>query len=298
MIALPTFKQIQYFLALETTGSFSKAAEQCHVTQSTLSAAIQELEQILRLTLVDRSRRQITLTAEGALLLPQFSDLILQCESISLYAGRLARPDGGIIRLGTIPTIAPYLLPKILPILRQSLPDYELQIQEDLSENLMSLLEKRQIDIALIAFPYPVKGFETDVIYDEPFYLVGPYKELKDIDNISIDDISEYPLLLMEDGHCLRDHAMQACRIMSRRSDQSLKINSLSTLVQLSAQGYGYSILPQMCVQSSLVESLPLKAVPISSNNSTRGIGLVWRKGTIQNTPLCAIKDAILSISS
>ena len=290
---LPTLKQIQYFLALEKTGSFSKAADHCYVTQSTLSAAIQDLEQILELQLVDRSRRKIELTPEGQHLLSKFSNLVNYAESISHYAAQLSHPEGGVVRLGTIPTIAPYLLPSLLPALRTSMPQYTFQIQEDLTERLVEQLEMRQIDLAIIAFPYPTKGLETDVLYQEPFYLVGPEDELRDKKTISMEETREYPLLMMEDGHCLRDHAMQACQIIGKRSEQSIKINSLSTLVQLVAQGYGYCLLPEMCVKSSLLQNLPLKAVALNSNSSNRGIGIIWRSGSISSSALKDIKNVL-----
>lgn len=295
MKALPTLKQIQYFLALESTGSFSKAAEQSFVTQSTLSAAIQELENMMGTQLVDRSRRKIFINAAGQQMLPEFRNIILQAEHIASHAARLSNPDGGILRLGIIPTIAPFIFPGFLPALRQLLPHFEFQIEEDLTRHILDRINQRQIDVGIIAFPYPTHGLESLIITEEPFYFIGAKEQYGEIDSIDVNELEKMSLLLMEDGHCIRDHAMQSCRLSAANLHQSIKSNSLNTLVQLVSQGYGCSILPKMCIQSPMISEQSIHVAPITNRAATRGIGLVWYDGAIEERYLHTLQEALLS---
>ncbi len=274
----PTTRQIQYFISLSELKSFSKAANNCYITQSTLSASIQDLEQILNLKLVDRSARQISLTAAGEELLPIFKEIIEDHEKLTEKAKHITNPKGGILRMGIIPTIAPYLLPKILPVIKRKLPELEIKIIENLSANLLEHINNKELDIIIMALPYPTHGLEQKELFKENFLLLTN-KDNKQItsDIITIEETKNIKLLMMEDGHCLKDHAMQACHISGKDINQSIRASSINTLIQLVLQNYGSTLIPEMCLET-IPKDKNLKIIKFKNPQPTRSIGVVWNK--------------------
>lgn len=280
----PTIRQLEYLLALEHERSFSKAAAYCNVTQSTLSAGIKDLETILGQQLVNRAGRNIRLTALGEEIATQAQNILEDVDSIVASARRMRQPLSGTLRLGVIPTIAPYLLPEILPRLQERFPNLELQLHEDLSERLIEQLQKRQLDAALIAFPYDTEDLECHSLFKEPFYLAAPKGKILP-DSLSIKDIKPEELLLLEDGHCLRDHALSACKLQLPSRRKTFSATSLATLIQMVGHGFGVTLLPEMVVKHAPMPAT-ITLSPFKNPPPTREIGIVWPKNSPQKRDL------------
>lgn len=281
----PTLRQLSYLITLENEKSFSKAATYCNVTQSTLSAGIKDLEQILGHQLVNRAgRSSVSLTAFGTEVAAQAKTVLNRVDHIIASAQQMKAPLSGILRLGVIPTIAPYILPTILPYLQKTFPDLHLQIYEDISERLIDQLEKRQMDAAILAFPYETNGFETRNLFKEDFYLAVP-EGARLPKKLSLDDIKSDELLLLEDGHCLRDHALSACKLQPSTKRKTFSATSLQTLIQMVGYGYGVTLLPEMVTKNG---SIPkgINVVPFKSPAPTRQIGMVWQNNSPQKRDL------------
>lgn len=274
----PTLRQLQYIVALNSEGSFSKAAETCYVTQSTLSAGIKELETILGLTLVDRKSRKVSFTAAGEEILGDAEDILKRVENMTGRIKTMGEPMSGPLRLGVIPTIAPYLLPKILSPLGEKFPKLEIRLYEDLTERLLQQLREGRIDIALIAFPYDLDAMDHDILFEEPFLLACPAANPRPKSALTLDDLDSENLLLLEDGHCLRDHALKACKLQAPGTRKTFSASSLPTLIQMVAHGYGSTLLPEMIAENELPNTV--KLIPFKTPKPTRQIGLTWMSGS------------------
>lgn len=274
---LPTIRQLQYLIALVETGSFSQAAETCNVTQSTLSAGIAALEDMIGHRLIDRSHRQATLTALGEEALETARRVTGEAGALMARARHLNAPLAGPLRLGIIPTIAPYLLPRLLPELREKLPDMELQLHEDLSARLITALRNGALDMVLMAFPFDMTGIATFPLFSEPFYLAAPKGLLKGVKTVGNDDLQKLDVLLLEEGHCLRDHALAACRLAPPSQRKLFSATSLPTLIQMVQNGYGVTLLPEMAALHER-ETGALDVIPFKAPAPARLIGLAWRE--------------------
>lgn len=274
---IPTIKQLTYLRALYEEQNFSKAAERCFVTQSTLSAGIKELEIILDEDLVDRTARHTTLTPLGLETLKSADKILNEVDQIMKRAQSAKEPFNLPLRFGVIPTIAPYLLPQILPALKKEFPQLEIQLYEDLTENLLNKLKKREIDVALMAFPYEKDDLEKMVLFEEPFVLAAHKGQFKE-KSITLDFLNDKDVLLLEDGHCLRDHALRACKLRSGSQKKTFSATSLATLIQMISHGYGITLLPEMAAHP---ENLPdnIQLLQFKNPKPTRQIGLAWRRG-------------------
>lgn len=272
----PSLRQLSYLIAIQDHGSFIKAAEFCAVTQSTLSAGIKDLENILDQQLVIRGRKSATLTPLGLETVEKARQIIEETDRIVARSKLLKEPLSGPLRLGVIPTIAPYMLPDLLPGISRNFPKFELQLFEDLTASLLESLHKNEIDIALIAFPYDTPGLEQHILFEEKFLLATP-KGTKQ-DTIKTQDLEPDKLLLLEDGHCLRDHALSACDLQIPRQRKTFSATSLPTIIQMVRAGLGTTLLPEMaCKPETLPEDITL--IPFKDKKPpTRQIGLCWRK--------------------
>ena len=273
----PSLRQLSYLIAIHEQGSFIKAAEECAVTQSTLSAGIKELENILAQQLVIRSRKEATLTPFGLEVADQASKILKETDQIVTRSRLLGEPLTGPLRMGIIPTIAPYTLPKMLPRITNQYPNLELQLFEDLTENLLELLDKNQIDIAFMAFPYDTPDFEQHILFEEQFFAASS-DQTKDSGKINIKDLEADKLLLLTDGHCMRDHALSACDLQLPKQRKKFSATSLPTIIQMVRAGYGMTLLPEMaCKDGLLPDDITLMRF-MDKNPPTRQIGLCWRK--------------------
>lgn len=285
MTDLPSLRQLRYLAALAENRHFGRAAEACHVSQSTLSAGIQELEQRLGGALVERSKRNVRLTPLGEQVAERARALLAEAEAL-VTLGRAAEPLDGPLRLGVIPTISPYLLPRLLPALRRKHAKLRLYLTEDLTARIVERLNEGNLDLLLLALPYDLPGLETMILFEDPFLFAArrdhPLAEsgAKDAPLPST-RLEHEPLLLLEDGHCLRDQALAACRLGERRR-QPFAATSLPTLIQMVDNGIGSTLLPRMAVASGALKGTAITTRPLAPESGqaepARSIGLAWRR--------------------
>lgn len=279
---LPTLRQLDYLRLLAEHGSFSRAADAAHVTQPTLSAGIQELERILGSAVVDRSRTGVILTPVGEDALRRAQAILAQAEELVEAAQSAGAPLVGRFRLGVIPTIAPFLLPRGLARLRPRFPRLKLYLREDQTHRLIHALKSGELDAALIALPYDTSGLETAPVGSDDLLAALPEGHpLAASDRIDPDALKASPLILLEDGHCLRDHALSACGLSPPRvGDGAVAATSLPTLVQMVASGLGVSFLPAMAVEAGVLGHAPVCVRPIAAAAPRRDIVVCWRAGS------------------
>ena len=280
---LPTLRQLQYLRLLAEHASFSRAAEAAHVTQPTLSAGIQELEKALGAPVVDRARSGVILTAVGEEAVRRAGDILAQAEDLVQAAKAAGQPLTGRFRLGVIPTIAPFLLPRALPLLRDRFPRLKLFLREDLTHKLVEGLKAGTLDAALIALPYDMTGLDSAAVADDERLAMTPANHPMNAQTrISPAALQANGLILLEDGHCLRDQALSVCGLSSpRASDDSVfAATSLHTLVQMVGSGLGCSLLPAMAVDAGLADDAPVSIRPLETDNPSRQIVIAWRLGS------------------
>ena len=280
-MGLPTLRQLQYLVAVVELKHFSHAAEKCFVTQSTLSAGIQDLELQLGTVLLERSKRRVLPTPIGIEIANRAQQILTLSADLVAYASSSASPLGGQLRLGVIPTIGPFLLTKILPVIRKSLPELELFLFEEQSSILLNKLEEGSIDIAILAFPYNTHNLPYQICGIEDFFVAMPKAHpLAGSTSIAPSKLPANELLLLAEGHCLREHALAACRLDAQANRMALQGTSLYTLVEMVANGLGITLLPKMAVDSHMLNNEEIYVCPLQSKegpSATRQIGLVSR---------------------
>jgi LysR family hydrogen peroxide-inducible transcriptional activator len=280
---LPTFRQLQYLKLLAEHGSFSRAAEAAHVTQPTLSAGIQELEKILGAPVVDRAHSGVIFTPIGEEAVRRGAEILARAEDLVQAAKSAGQPLSGRFRLGVIPTVAPFLLPKALPILRARFPKLRLFLREDLTGRLIAALKSGALDAALIALPYDTAGLETARVADDELLAALPADHpLSSAGPIAPERLAGDDLILMEDGHCLREHVLCACGLDPPKGgvEGGFAATSLATLVQMVGSGLGVSFLPAMAVEAGLAQRAPVTIHHLASAHSNREIVVCWRAGS------------------
>lgn len=297
MTPLPTLRQLQFFMALVRRGSFSKAADECLVSQSTLSSAIKEMEALIDQQLVDRTTRAFALTPAGEEIAARAPALLAGAEDMVRAAcGR--RPLEGAFTLGVIPTIAPFLLPRAAKALKKAYPSLELYLREDLTASLAERLAAGLIDAAVLAFPYDLPGLDTIELFDDPFYFAcAPDHPLAGKKTVHKDEVGACNLLLLEDGHCLREHAIDACELRERDAAATFGGTSLFTLAQMTRAGLGATLLPEMAVREGLAKSAGLVVVPFSKPAPTRRIGVAWRRGSGRKEEALALAEILKALA-
>lgn len=274
-----SIKQLKYFVSVAEHRHFSKAAAACFVTQSTLSTAIRELEQQLGVVIFERNRKSVLITPVGEKLLAQARAILGEVEDFV----RLARAEEGAlngeIRLGVIPTIGPFLLPKMLAELRQSYGKLRLYLKEEISSRLADMLKQGQLDVLMLAFPYPLRDVEIVTLFEDEFLLcMPPGHALESKRSLRQKQLRGEAMLLLEEGHCLRDHALEACELRSADTNLVYQGTSLHTLVQMVAGGLGLTLLPAMAVAGDVLGDTGLPLRRFSSEKVCRRIGMAWRK--------------------
>jgi LysR family hydrogen peroxide-inducible transcriptional activator len=278
---LPTLRQLRYLVALADHRHFGRAAEACLATQSTLSAGLQELEALLGARLVERTKRKVLMTPLGEAVVERARLLLLGAQDIADMARASQAPLSGVLRLGVIPTIAPFLLPRVLPGLRARFPDLKLTLREDLTARLLDRLAEGQLDLALLALPYEAPEFEAQVLAHDPFVLACcPDHPLAAKTQVGGHDLAGHDLLLLEEGHCLRDHALAACSLAVPAKGGAILGTSLGTLVQMVAAGLGVTLLPQLAVEAGVLAGTALVTRPLAGGAPGRDLGLVWRRSS------------------
>jgi LysR family transcriptional regulator, hydrogen peroxide-inducible genes activator len=278
MPALPTLRQLSYLVELARHLNFRAAAEAQFVTQSTLSAGIKELETLLGVQLVERDRRHVRLTAVGEDVAARGRDLLSAATDLAEAARAAARPLSGPLRLGAIPTIAPYLLPRVLPALRRAYGELKLYLREDLTQRLLERLRAGGLDVALIALPFDTGGLYVRELFRDEFSFVAresdPAVRKK---TIALGRIDTGDMVLLEEGHCLRDHAIAACGPRRGNWDSRLEATSLMTLIQMVEGGLGVTLLPAITLDAGILKGTRLVARPFSPPAPSRTLALVAR---------------------
>ena len=278
---LPSLKQLQYLAALQDHGHFGRAAESCFVTQSTLSAGIRELETLIGITLVERTRRVVRFTPLGHRIADKARRVLREADELSDMARAAGQPLSGEMRMSVIPTIAPFMLPRILPRLRRDYPDLKLFLREEPSGAACDGLNHGRTDCVLLALPFACGDVAAQALFDDRLFVAGQAGEMGDTTlAMPAADIDETRLLLLEDGHCLKDHALSACARPEMRSEATMLGTSLHTIVQMVDNGLGVTMLPEMALRAGILDHTSLVARPLDAANPVRKIALVWRRGS------------------
>ncbi|KPF92040.1 LysR family transcriptional regulator [Novosphingobium sp. AAP83] len=278
---LPTLKQLQYLVALHEHGHFGRAADACFVSQSTLSAGLRELESLLGVMLVERTRRVVRFTTLGNQVVAKAHRLLREAEELSELVQSHGTPLGGELRMSVIPTIAPFLLPRILPRLRKERPQLKLFLREEPSAAAIESLHHGRADCVLLALPYATGEVEAEVLFQDPLFVAFPKDDPRDPPaTITADMIDETQLLLLEDGHCLKEHALAACNRPEMRASATMIGTSLHTLVQMVDNGLGLTMLPQMAIDAGILHDTQIVVRPLKADHAWRDIAIVWRKNS------------------
>ncbi|MES2497884.1 MAG: hydrogen peroxide-inducible genes activator [Pseudomonadota bacterium] len=291
---LPTLKQLQYLVALKDHGHFGRAADACFVTQSTLSAGLRELESLIGITLVERTRRVVRFTPLGLRIAEKAQRVLREAEELGDLARAAGKPLSGDLRMGVIPTIAPFLLPRILPKLRTAWPDLKLYLREETTGAACDSLHRGHVDCVLLALPYHCGDIESVDLFLDRLFVAYPAGEMDGPAlGIVADDIDESRLLLLEDGHCLKDHALAACNRPELRAEAAMMGTSLHTLVQMVDNGLGVTLLPKMALDAGILENTNVVAKPLTADHPARRIALAWRKGSPRDKEFRLLADAL-----
>ena len=280
MTPLPSLQQLRFLSALAEHKHFGRAAAACVVTQSTLSAGLQELEERLGASLVGRSRRHVLLTPLGEEIVDRGRRLLRDAEDLADAARGAQEPLSGVLRLGVIPTIGAYVIPGVMPDLAQAFPKLKLYLREEQTATILDKLEKGRLDLALIALPYDTGDLELMALGEDPILVALPKTHpLAQAKRIERDDLAGEALLLMEDGHCLRSHALEACRLAGPDRNEVFQGTSLRTLLQMAAGGIGITLMPEMARAAEITPTSGLVARPLQGEPSRR-IALAWRRSS------------------
>lgn len=281
MRPLPSLQQLRFLDALDEHRHFGRAAAACAVTQSTLSAGLQELEQRLGASLVERTRKQVILTPLGEEIVARGRRLLRDAEDIAELARGAAEPLSGPLRLGVIPTISPYLVPAIMRGLPKTFPKLRLFLREEQTAPLLEKLNAGQLDLVLLALPYEVGDAETFELGTDPLFVaMPPGHPLARETRVAGDALGRENLLLMEDGHCLRSHSLEACRLAGPGRNEVFQGTSLRTVIQMAAGRLGLTLVPQMALGVELPADGSLVARPLAADAPPRRIALAWRRSS------------------
>ena len=271
-------RDLQYFAAVADLEHFGHAAERCYVSQPTLSGQIKKLEAELGVTLFERTNRQVMLTETGDEILRSAQRILREVDTIHEVARSRRDPLSGKFRLGAFPTLAPYLFPDLVPEIRNQLPDLRLILIEEKTAVLIEKLVEGQIDAALLALPVQESALESTPLFDDEFLLaVAADHRLANNECVDQDILAEHHLLLLEEGHCLRDQALEICQLSGVAEEQEFRATGLETLRQMVKAGTGITFMPNIAIKS---EEADIRYIPFSGAPPKREIGLVWRKTT------------------
>ena len=291
---LPTLKQLQYLVALKDAGHFGRAAEACFVTQSTLSAGLRELETLIGVTLVERTRRVVRFTPLGDRIADKARRVLREAEELGDIARAAGRPLSGEMRMSVIPTIAPFMLPHILPRLRRDYPDLKLFLREEPSGAACEGLHNGRTDCVRLALPFACGDVASHPLFDDRLFVAYQPQDMpSDPPTIPAALIDETRLLLLEDGHCLKDHALSACNRPELRAEATMLGTSLHTIVQMVDNGLGMTMLPEMALKAGILDHTGIIARPLDAENAVRRIALVWRRASPREKDFQLLAEAL-----
>jgi LysR family hydrogen peroxide-inducible transcriptional activator len=291
-----TLRQLRYLEALAGTLHFGRAAEACAVTQPALSMQIKELEDELQVSLVERRKSGIELTEQGEEIVRRGRTILASIRDLLDFAKQRQRVLSGSLKLGAIPSIAPYLLPAALPELQRRFPELHLQLRETITETLVRELVSGDLDIILIALPIEDPEVETLHLFDDKFVLAAPATRDKRAKTAAATMLANERLLLLEEGHCLRDQALSFCRLVTPEARESFGASSLATIVQMVAHGYGITLLPELAVASEVHQRSDIRLLRFAAPEPAREIGLAWRKTSPRKADFTAFADFLKEV--
>jgi LysR family transcriptional regulator, hydrogen peroxide-inducible genes activator len=292
-------RDLRYFVALAETRHFGKAAERCFVSQPTLSAQIKKLEGYLNVQLIERQPRRVTLTETGAKILPLARRIVQESDEVISLARNEYDPLAGKLKLALIPTIGPYLLPLVTRKLRKQLPQLKLMLYEYQTQPLLDKLRAGEIDMGILAMPVPLDGLEARELYNEDFTVAVPNNSaLAKKTSVKIDDLGDETLLLLEDGHCLRDQALDVCSRIDVKENEDYRATSLETLRQMVAAGLGITLLPELATRGPFGSGHGLTVKSFARPVPSRTVGAVWRKSSARAAAINAVCDIIRSATT
>jgi LysR family hydrogen peroxide-inducible transcriptional activator len=277
---LPTIRQLRYFVRLEQLGHFGRAAEACFVSQSAFSVAIRDLERLLGVGLVERTSRRVTVTPEGREIATQARLCLRDLEGLVDLARDRSRPLSGPLHLGVIPTVAPFLLPAVLPRIRRKFPELQLYIREALTETLLAEMRAGTLDLVLMALPHPLHNVEVMTLFRDRFLLAcREGTTLVDPKRFTLGQLAPESVLLLEEGHCMREHALAACRLRNRTKVSRFAGSSLHTLLEMVDGDLGITFVPEIAAGSGLLKHTRIRTWPLR-DDSYREIALAWRQSS------------------
>lgn len=273
-----SIKQLSYALSIEETLHFKKASEKCNISQSALSTALNELERQLGLQIFERDNKKVLVTPIGKQVLQQARSILLQVEDLQHFAETQKAPLSYPLNIGLIPTVAPYILPKLLPVLNQRYPDAQLNIVESQSHILVEKVRQGDLDTAILAMPFPCDGLLSLKFWDEDFYWVtlkgNKYSQQQEI---SSDKLKHCNLLLLKEGHCLKDHILSACKMTAQIANQNVSATSLNTLIQMVLGNIGTTLIPEMAIEQLTAQHKPLSVVHLDEPGPHRQLAFIVR---------------------
>jgi len=292
MAALPSLRQLSYLVTLSETLHFTEAARRSFVTQSTLSGGIMELERLLGGVLVERDRQNVRLTPLGEQVVARARVLLADAQDLMRLSREMSGPLTGDLHLGIIPTIAPFILTPLLEEVHKQLPKIQLHLHEAQSEKIVERLEHGNLDMVLLTLPFDTRGLKVSEVAKEDLYLVCNKHDQHSLNAQSLDDLDLSRLMLLEEGHCLRDHALSACPIGERKNDNRLKASSLPTLIEMVSSNLGFTLLPAIAIETHMLKGNDELVIKPLQDAPSRTLALITRK----STPLQSEFDVILGI--
>ncbi|HYF58049.1 MAG TPA: LysR substrate-binding domain-containing protein [Burkholderiaceae bacterium] len=292
MSALPSMRQLSYLVKLSEKLNFTQAAEASFVTQSTLSGGIQELERQLGAQLVERDRQHVRMTPIGEEVVARARVLLSMAADLVAHASRAAEPMTGLVRLGAIPTIAPFMLPQLVRAVRERHPKLSVALREDTTARVLAQVRDGSLDFAVIALPYDTTGLRVRELFDDELWLIAAEGDpAAKPARPSVAQLDAQRLLLLEEGHCLRSHTLEGCGLAERANATGIEASSVTTLVQMVEEGLGIALLPEMALRANLLVGTSVIARPIGAPAPRRGIALVARGSTARAAEFEALAE-------
>lgn len=290
-------RDLEYLAALDEEGHFARAAERCFVSQPTLSGQLKKLEQELGVLLVERSSRQVAMTEAGRAIAVQARKVLAESREIKGIAESFQDPMAGALQLGLIPTVAPYLLPLIMPRLKKTYPNLKLWLHEQQTHVLMERLRRAELDLLILALPVPSHDFEEVDLFREPFQMAVPRTDaLAKRDHARLLDLNEREVMLLEEGHCLREHALDVCFSAGASEYGAFHATSLETLRHMVGEGMGITLMPQLAVPRRTRKSDEVCYLPFEHPAPSRRIGMLYRKGSYRAETFARIGDEVKAV--
>lgn len=287
-----SIKQINYALAVAKTLHFKKAAEACHVSQSAMSTAINEMEKQLGFQVFERNNKQVLLTCQGETFINKAQVIKLELDELHQLGQAESDPLASPMKIGVIPTVGPYLLPKVLPSVRSTYPNFKLHIVEEQSHMLVDMVRRGELDTAILALPFPIDGLMSFEFWHEDFYWISHKDECPlGVQEITSNELELEKLMLLRDGHCLKDHVLEACQLKNEQDEQEFAATSLNTLIQMVAGKIGSTLVPEMALEQLVANNSEIRAVHLNEPGPHRNIAMIFRPNYVRVKELEILKS-------